>query len=74
MPAHQADKRQRGNSTAVNFGFSTYPQRRFRRATSGLSGAGKENRDGLSLPGNQIESSLPFVSFGLKKFPHLVIT
>jgi len=71
MPAHQADKRQRGNSTTANFGFSTYPQRRFRRATSGLSGGGKENRNGLSLPGNQIESSLPFVSFGSEKIPTL---
>jgi hypothetical protein len=34
VPAHQADKRQRGNSTTANFGFSTYRQRRFRRATS----------------------------------------
>jgi hypothetical protein len=33
VPAHQADKRQRGKSTTATFGFSTYRQRHFRRPT-----------------------------------------
>ena len=42
-----------------------------RRQLRRLSGVGKENRDSLSLSGNQVESSLPFVSFGSEKIPTL---
>jgi len=56
MPAHQADKRQRGNSTTANFGFSTYRQRRFRRATS------------LALPAS-IARLLPRVDLGATLLP-----